>query len=152
MLNHHKNMEWRFTDIIRGRKRVYQSNKKCQYKKAKLITFTLIKNQSYFKVVCACAIKSANYASYKNWTSESIISYIQNVLKNFIVNMYYVNIKINKKNTISLTKRIVTFLHCSFPAIVFGREGYGCGTLRWVGCDSDCFLSLFTLDSNQHIF
>ena len=66
--------------------------------------------------------------------------------------MYYVNIKINKKNTISLAKRIVTFLHCSFPAIVFGREGYGCGTSRWVGCDSDCFLSLFTLDSNQHNF
>ena len=44
--------------------------------------------------------------------------------------MYYVNIKINKKNTISLAKRIVTFLHYSFPAIVFGREGYGCGTLR----------------------
>ena len=30
--------------------------KKCQYNKAKLINFTLIKNQSHFKVVCACAL------------------------------------------------------------------------------------------------
>ena len=37
-----------------------------------------------------CSIKSANYALYKIWTSESIISYIQNVSQN-TVNMYYVN-------------------------------------------------------------
>ena len=43
--------------------------------------------------------------------------------KNFTVNMYYVNIKIKKKNTIGLAKRIVIFLHCSFPVKVSGREG-----------------------------
>ena len=71
-----------------------------------------------------CSIKSANHALYKNWTSESIISYIQNVSQN-TVNMYYVNIKIKKKNTIGLARRIVIFLHCSFPVKVSGREGQG---------------------------
>ena len=69
-----------------------------------------------------CSIKSANHALYKNSTSESIISYIQNVSQN-TVNMYYVNIKIKKKNTIGLARRIVIFLHCSFPVKVSGREG-----------------------------
>ena len=69
-----------------------------------------------------CSIKSANHALYKNWTSESIISYIQNVSQN-TVNMYYVNIKIKKKNTIGLARRIVIFLHCSFPVKVSAREG-----------------------------
>ena len=68
------------------------------------------------------SIKSANYASYKNWTSESIISYIQNVSQN-TVNMYHVYIKIKKKNTIGLARRIVIFLHCSFPVKVSEREG-----------------------------
>ena len=75
-----------------------------------------------------CSIKSANHALYKNWTSESIISYIQNVSQN-TVNMYYVNIKIKKKNTIGFAKRFVTLLHCPFPAKVSGGEGYGHGTL-----------------------
>ena len=48
--------------------------------------------------------------------------------KNFTVNMYYVNIKIKKKNTIGLAKRIVIFLHCSYPVKVSGRKGYGRGT------------------------
>ena len=43
--------------------------------------------------------------------------------KNFTVNMYYFNIKIKKKNTIGLAKRIVIYLHCSFPVKVSGREG-----------------------------
>ena len=38
--------------------------KKCQYNKAKLINFTLIKNQSYFFVVCS--IKSALFISSKS--------------------------------------------------------------------------------------
>ena len=37
--------------------------------------------------------------------------------KNSTVNMYYVHIKIKKKNTIGLAKRIVIFLHCSFPFV-----------------------------------
>ena len=41
--------------------------------------------------------------------------------KNSTVNMYYVNIKIKKKNTIGLAKRIVIFLHCSFPFCLGGR-------------------------------
>ena len=32
--------------------------------------------------------------------------------KNFTVNMYYVNRKIKKKNTIGLAQRVVIFLHC----------------------------------------
>ena len=39
--------------------------------------------------------------------------------------MFYVNIKIKKKNTIGLAKRIVTFLHCSFPAKCLGGRGTG---------------------------
>ena len=72
------------------------------------------------------SIKSANYASYKNWTSESIISYIQNVSQN-TVNMYHVYIKIKKKNTIGLARRIVIFFHWSFPVKVSEREGQGRG-------------------------
>ena len=48
--------------------------------------------------------------------------------KNFTVNMYYVKLKIKKKNTIGLAQRIVIFLHCSFPVKVSGREGLGRGT------------------------
>ena len=43
--------------------------------------------------------------------------------KNFTVNMYYVNRKIKKKNTIGLAQRIVIFLHCPFPVKVSGTEG-----------------------------
>ena len=43
--------------------------------------------------------------------------------KNFTVNMYCVNKKIKKKNTIGLAQRIVIFLHCSLPVKVSGREG-----------------------------
>ena len=49
--------------------------------------------------------------------------------KNFTVNMYYVNRKIKKKNTIALAQRIVIFLHCSFPEKLSGREVYGRGNL-----------------------
>ena len=54
----HKTMDWWFTNIIRGTKHVCQWNKKCQYNKARLITFMLIKNQAYFQVVCARALLS----------------------------------------------------------------------------------------------
>ena len=136
-----KAMEWWFTTIIRGAKHVYQWSKKCQYNKVKLIAFTLIKNQSYFKVVCARA--------HKNLTMRLSVIY-KTFHKNVTVNMHYVNIKIKKKNTIGFAKRFVTLLHCPFPAKVSGREGYGYGTLGWVGCDYDCSLLLFTFDSNLH--
>ena len=49
--------------------------------------------------------------------------------KNLTVNMYYVNRKMKKKNTIGLAQRIEIFLHCLFPVKVSGREGWGRGTL-----------------------
>ena len=53
--------------------------KTCQHNKAKLI-----KNQSYFKVVCACALLSLRIMPHIKIglvRSESIISYKQNVLQ-----------------------------------------------------------------------
>ena len=51
-----------------------------------------------------------------------VLSVIYKTLhKNFTLNMYYVNVKIKKKTTIGLAKRIVIFLHCSFQVKVSGR-------------------------------
>lgn len=69
-------------------------------------------------------MESANYASYKNWTGESIISYML-IYTKFSINMHYVNIKIKTKNTVGVVKRIVIFLHCSFPLKCLGGRGTG---------------------------
>ena len=39
--------------------------------------------------------------------------------------MYYVNIKIKTKNTVGIAKRIVIFLHCSFPVKCLGGRYMG---------------------------
>ena len=70
-------------------------------------------------------MKSAIYASYKNWTGESIISYMLNSLYKISINMHYVNIKIKTKNTVGVVKRIVIFLHCSFPLKCLRGRGTG---------------------------
>ena len=43
----------------------------------------------------------------------------------FSINMHYVNIKIKTKNTVGVVKRIVIFLHCSFPLKCLGGRGTG---------------------------
>ena len=70
-------------------------------------------------------MESANYASYKIGLVRVSSVICKTLNTNFSVNMYYVNIKIKTKNTVGIAKRIVIFLHCSFPVKCLGGRYMG---------------------------
>ena len=70
-------------------------------------------------------MESANYASYEIGLVRVSSVICKTLNTNFSVNMYYVNIKIKTKNTVGIAKRIVIFLHCSFPVKCLGGRYMG---------------------------
>ena len=62
-------------------------------------------------------MESANYASYKIGLVRVSSVICKTLHTNFSVNRYYVNIK--------MAKRIVIFLHCSFPVKCLGGRYMG---------------------------
>ena len=70
-------------------------------------------------------MESANYASYKIGLVRVSSVICKTLHTNFSVNMYYVNTKIKTKNAVGIAKRIVIFLHCSFPVKCLGGRYMG---------------------------
>ena len=70
-------------------------------------------------------METANYASYKTGLVRVSSVICKTLHTNISVNMFYVNIKIKTKNTVGIAKRIVIFLHCSFPVKCLGGRYMG---------------------------